>query len=112
MPRPPEPRNLPGLRGCAPKSNPLMWRSVRTIWDMCSRLASILVIVRQRLLIALIVTVGVAFMLGFVASSGVLGSHGWAVALLGGSAICASIGVVLVPRSRRRRTHRLHLLRR
>lgn len=69
-------------------------------------------IVRQRLLIALILTVGVAFMLGFVASRGVLGSHGWAVALIGGAAICAAIGVALVPLSRRRRTHKLHLLRR
>jgi hypothetical protein len=71
------------------------------------------VIVRQRLLIALIVTVGVAFMLGFAASRGVLGSHGWAVALIGGSAICAGIGVAIAPLSRRpNRASRLHLLRR
>lgn len=69
-------------------------------------------IVRQRLLIALILTVGLAFVLGFVASRGVLGSHGWAVALIVGAAICAGIGVALVPLNRRRRTHRLHLLRR
>jgi drug/metabolite transporter (DMT)-like permease len=68
---------------------------------------------RQRLLIALIVTIGVAFLLGFAASRGVLGSHGWAVALIVGAAICAGIGVALAPLNRRRtRTHRLHLLRR
>jgi hypothetical protein len=67
---------------------------------------------RQRLIIALILAVGVAFMLGFAASSGVLGSHGWAVALIGGAAICAGVGVALVPLNRRERTHGLHLLRR
>lgn len=67
---------------------------------------------RQRLLIALICTVGVAFMLGFVASRGVLGSHGWALALIGGAAVCAGIGVALVPLRQSGRRHRLHLLRR
>jgi len=68
---------------------------------------------RQRVLIALIVTVGVAFLLGFAASRGVLGSHGWAVALIVGAAVCAGIGVALAPLSRRRtHAHRFHLLRR
>jgi drug/metabolite transporter (DMT)-like permease len=68
---------------------------------------------RRRLFIGLIVTVGVAFLLGFVASRGVLGSHGWAVALIVGAAICAAVGVALAPLNRRRpHTRRLHLLRR
>jgi drug/metabolite transporter (DMT)-like permease len=68
---------------------------------------------RQRVLIGLIVTVGVAFLLGFAASRGVFGSHGWAVALIVGAAICAAVAVALAPLDRRRaRAHGLHLLRR
>jgi len=52
--------------------------------------------------IGLIFTVGVAFLLGFVASRGVFGSHGWAVALIVGAAICATVAVVLAPPDRRR----------
>jgi hypothetical protein len=51
----------------------------------------------SKTVIALICTVGVAFMLGFIASRGVFGSHGWALALIGGAAVCAGIGVALVP---------------
>jgi drug/metabolite transporter (DMT)-like permease len=70
-------------------------------------------IMRQRLLIGLIVTVGVAFLLGFAASRGVLGSHGWAVALIVGAAICAGIGVALAPLDRcHADTRRVHPLRR
>ena len=69
--------------------------------------------VRQRVLIGLVVTVGVAFLLGFAASRGVFGSHGWAVSLIVGAAVCAAFGVALAPLSRRRpHAHRLHLLRR
>ncbi len=68
--------------------------------------------VRRRLLIALIFTVGLAFVLGFVASTGVLGVHGWAIALILGAATCACVGVALVPLSRRGHTPRPHLLRR
>ena len=50
---------------------------------------------RQRVLIGLIVTVFVAFLLGFTASRGVLGSHGWAVALIVGAAFCAVVAVAL-----------------
>ena len=46
---------------------------------------------RRRLLIALIITVGVAFLLGFAASRGVLGSHGWAVALIVGAAVSVAL---------------------
>jgi len=68
---------------------------------------------RQRILIGLIATVGFAFLLGFAASRGVFGSHGWAVALIVGAAICATCGVALAPLSRRSpRGRRLHLLRR
>jgi NhaP-type Na+/H+ or K+/H+ antiporter len=68
---------------------------------------------RQRVLIGLIVTVGVAFLLGFVASRGVFGPQGWAVALIVGAAICAGVAVALAPLTRRRaHAHRLHLLRR
>jgi drug/metabolite transporter (DMT)-like permease len=71
------------------------------------------VTVRQRLLICLIATVGVAFLLGFAASRGVLGSHGWALALIIGAAVCAAVAVALAPLDRRRpRARRLHLLRR
>ena len=67
----------------------------------------------QRVLIGLIVTVGVAFLLGFVASRGVFGSHGWAVALIVGAAICAVVAVALAPLDRRgAHARRLHLLRR
>jgi NhaP-type Na+/H+ or K+/H+ antiporter len=66
---------------------------------------------RQRILIGLVATVGVTFLLGFAASRGVLGSHGWAVALIVGAAICAASGVALAPLSRRP-PRRLHLLRR
>jgi drug/metabolite transporter (DMT)-like permease len=68
---------------------------------------------RRRVLIGLIVTVGVAFLLGFTASRGILGSHGWAVALIVGAAFCAAIAVALAPLDRRRTSaRRLHLLRR
>lgn len=68
---------------------------------------------RQSVLIGLIITVGTAFLLGFVASRGVFGSHGWAVALIVGAAICAAVVVGLAPLNRRREhAHRLHLLRR
>ncbi|HTD58501.1 MAG TPA: hypothetical protein VK672_06355 [Solirubrobacteraceae bacterium] len=68
---------------------------------------------RLRLLIGLIITVGVAFLLGFVASRGVFGSHGWAVALIVGAAICAGIGVALAPLDRRGpHARHAHLLRR
>jgi hypothetical protein len=68
---------------------------------------------RQRVLIGLVVTVGIAFLLGFVASRGVFGSHGWTVALIVGAAICAAVAVALAPLNRRRaHAHRLHLLRR
>jgi drug/metabolite transporter (DMT)-like permease len=70
------------------------------------------VIVLQRMLIALVVTVGVAFLLGFAASRGVFGSHGWAVALIVGAAVCAAVGVALAPLDRRAHARRLHLLRR
>jgi hypothetical protein len=71
------------------------------------------VIVRQRVLIGIGFTVGVAFLLGFAASRGVFGSHGWAVALIVGAAICAGVVVALVPLNRRSsNAHRLHLLRR
>lgn len=69
-------------------------------------------IVLQRVLIALAVTVIVAFLLGFAASRGVFGSHGWAVALIVGAAVCAAVGVALAPLDRRVRAHRLRLLRR
>jgi Kef-type K+ transport system membrane component KefB len=67
---------------------------------------------RQRALIALVVTVSIAFLLGFAASRGVFGSHGWAVALIVGAAICAAVAVALAPLNRRAHAHRLHLLRR
>ncbi len=68
---------------------------------------------RRRLLVALLVTVGVAFLLGFAASRGVLGSHGWAVALIVGAPVCAAVSVALVPLDPRSpHTRRLHLLRR
>jgi len=62
---------------------------------------------RQRLLIGLIVTVGMAFLLGLAASRGVFGSHGWAVALIVGAAICAAIAVALAPLDPRAHLHRL-----
>jgi len=69
--------------------------------------------VRQRVLIALVVTIGVAFLLGFVASRDVFGAHGWAVALIVGAAICAGVAVALAPLERRRaNSHHLHALRR
>jgi NhaP-type Na+/H+ or K+/H+ antiporter len=67
---------------------------------------------RQRLLIGLIVTVGMAFLLGLAASHGVFGSHGWAVALIVGAAICAAIAVALAPLDHRAHLHRPHPLRR
>jgi len=68
---------------------------------------------RRRVLIALILTVGVAFLLGFAASRDVFGAHGWAVALIVGAAICAGVAVALAPLDRRRaHPHGLHLLRR
>lgn len=68
---------------------------------------------RRRVLIALVVTVGIAFLLGFAASRGVFGSDGWAVALIVGAATCAAVGVALAPLNRRRgHARRLHLLRR
>jgi len=68
---------------------------------------------RRRVLIALALTVGVAFLLGFAASRNVFGAHGWAVALIVGAAICAGVAVALAPLSRRRaHPHDLHLLRR
>ncbi|HLM86622.1 MAG TPA: hypothetical protein VK272_10595 [Solirubrobacteraceae bacterium] len=57
-------------------------------------------------------TVGIAFLLGLAASSGVFGSHGWAVALIVGAAVCAAIAVALAPLNRRAHARRLHLLRR
>jgi Kef-type K+ transport system membrane component KefB len=68
---------------------------------------------RQRVLIGLIVTVCVAFLLGFAASRSVFGSHGWAVALIVGAAFCAAVAVALAPLDRRpAHARRLHLLRR
>jgi hypothetical protein len=61
----------------------------------------------------MIVAVGVAFLLGFAAARGVLGSHGWAVALIVGAAVCAGIGVAIAPLSARHdHNRRVHLLRR
>jgi hypothetical protein len=65
---------------------------------------------RQRLLIGLIATVGVAFLLGFMASRDIFGAHGWAVALIAGAAICAGVVVALAP-LRPRRSHDSHQLR-
>lgn len=62
---------------------------------------------------AVCVTVCLAFLFGFMASHGILGSHGWAVALIVGAAISAAIGVAIVPLSRRgARGFRFHLPRR
>lgn len=65
---------------------------------------------RWRLLVGPIAMIGFVFLLGFIASRGLFGPHGWAVALIAGAAICAGVGVVLTPL--RHNEHRFHLLRR
>jgi hypothetical protein len=70
---------------------------------------------RQKLLIGLIATVGVTFILGFMASRDVFGAHGWAIALILGAVICAGVVVALAPlrpHHSRRDSHQLHPLRR
>ncbi|GEM_PF-1967570 len=69
---------------------------------------------RHRLLIGLITTISVAFLLGFIASRDIFGAHGWAIALIIGAAICASVVVALAPLRPRRAhdSHQLHPLRR
>jgi drug/metabolite transporter (DMT)-like permease len=67
---------------------------------------------RQRLLIGLIVTIGMAFLLGLAAAHGTFGSYSWGVALIVGAAICAAVGVALAPLPRRANARHSHLLRR